>query len=130
MRFRVFLAFVVSIAFVSAFQAGDAFPGTEEGPRSFKADVAQVRELFEGRKFQERNVLLETYESSCEKDIRWEPAVRTAFKVFSFPRPSYGNLLDEWGKSAPRSWPPLLACAEYFQASGWKARGTAGPRTT
>lgn len=89
----------------------------------YDADVARVRELFESRQFTKLTALLEKYEASCDRDIRYEYAAQNGFEAFDLFTPSYKALLDDWVRSAPGSWVPLTARASYSTRAGWKARG-------
>jgi len=108
------LAIVLSLALDIAHADKEASPG---------ADVMQIRALLERRQFVQLTALLKSYQARCEKDIRWELTVLDGFNVFAVAQPAYKDLLDEWVQSAPQSWVPLLARANYFISQGWRARG-------
>ncbi len=130
MRIRIIRVLLVYAVLAGALTIGPAFADASEAFAYYQADVAKIRELFEGRKFSELTALLEGYQTSCEKDIRWEIAVTDGISFFDVAVPAYKARIEEWCEAIPGSWVPILARATYYNAIGWKARGTAWAKDT
>lgn len=94
------------------------------------ADPAAIRGLLESRQFAKLTALLEEYQASCDRDIRYEYAAHNGFAAFAAPAPAWKPLFDDWVRSAPDSWVALTARAAYHKSSGWKARGTRPAKDT
>jgi len=103
---------------------------TADGGSGYDADVGEVRALFESRQFASLTALLERYQESCDRDIRYEYAAHNGFVAFAARAPSHKALLDEWVRTVPRSWVPLTARATYYKSAGLKARGSKWAKDT
>jgi tetratricopeptide (TPR) repeat protein len=89
----------------------------------FTADKLAILQMLRGRKFQDLDERLKSYQQAFEKDPLAEPNVILAFDAFSCPDPSLGALLDEWVKLSPQSYAAQMARAKYLFEAGWRARG-------
>lgn len=130
MRFRNIFIIILHTTFVLMLAVNNGFPDEPETSEGYQGDVVRIRGLFESRKYREITDLLERYQASFEKDVRWEVAVQQALIVFAVSTPTYKVLLDEWVTALPKSWVPLLARAEYYDHLGWQARGGAWAKDT
>src|SRR5512143_4129598 len=115
MRFRVRLVPALLVVLATALVHGTA---TADGGSGYDADIGKVRALFESRQFASLTALLEGYQASCDRDIRYEYAAHNGFVAFAAREPSDKSLLDEWVRSAPRSWVAMTARGTYYKSSG------------
>ena len=127
MPFRIRPALALLVFLVTALAHGIAMA---DGGSGYDADVGKVRVLFESRQFASLTALLERYQASCDRDIRYEYAAHNGFVAFAAHVPSDKALFDEWVRSDPRSWVPLTARATYYKSSGLKARGSQWAKDT
>lgn len=87
--------------------------------------------MFERKDFTALTRLMDEYRAVSETDVRREYSLDTAlWTVSQSAMEGEKALLDEWVRSTPGHWAPLLARARYYSEKAYEARGTKWAKDT
>src|SRR5207253_1407524 len=87
------------------------------------ADKRQVLALLNHGEYKALDDLLAGYQESSEREIGTEANLDAAVDAFGSSNGWIQSRIDQWLTALPHSYLAHLAKAEYYEQTGWRARG-------